>query len=167
MMVEIRKACAADLAAVRELLIETWHATYDTIHGAEEVTEITNRWHAIEILAAQLDRRDAAFMVAERGGEIVATSLALRKEAGAVLLSRLYVRPNEQGRGVGHSLLEATLAEFSEASVIHLEVDPQNERAIRFYEARRFIRAGEVRDCGCASGIAALVYERRSNNPDL
>jgi hypothetical protein len=78
MTVEIRKACAADLSAVRELLIETWHATYDAIHGAEEVTEITNRWHAIEILALHLERTGAAFC--RQNGTVKSSPLLWRYE---------------------------------------------------------------------------------------
>jgi hypothetical protein len=31
--------------------VETWHDTYDPLLGRERVTEITNRWHAVEALA--------------------------------------------------------------------------------------------------------------------
>jgi hypothetical protein len=40
----VRTAGERDLAAVRDLLVETWHATYDSIYGAERVTEITDEW---------------------------------------------------------------------------------------------------------------------------
>ena len=35
----IRPAAPADLPAVRALLVETWHDTYDALLGAERVTE--------------------------------------------------------------------------------------------------------------------------------
>ena len=38
----VRTASERDLAAVRALLVETWHATYDAIYGGKRVTEITN-----------------------------------------------------------------------------------------------------------------------------
>ena len=46
-----------DLTSVRDLLVETWHDTYDAIYGVERVTEITNEWHALERLARELERR--------------------------------------------------------------------------------------------------------------
>ena len=39
----VRTAGAQDIKAIRALLIETWHATYDSIYGVEKVTEITDR----------------------------------------------------------------------------------------------------------------------------
>ncbi len=60
----IRDAEAADLPAVRALLVETWHATYDGIYGWQRVAEITNAWHSLENLGAQLGRENGAFLVA-------------------------------------------------------------------------------------------------------
>ena len=72
----IRDAEAADLPAVRALLVETWHATYDGIYGWQRVAEITNAWHSLENLGAQLGRENGAFLVALVGSEIVATASA-------------------------------------------------------------------------------------------
>ena len=46
----IRDALAADLPAVRSLLVETWHDTYDGIYGWQRVAEITNAWHSLDAL---------------------------------------------------------------------------------------------------------------------
>ena len=72
----IRDAEAADLPAVRALLVETWHATYDGIYGWQRVAEITNAWHSLENLKAQLGRDEGVFLVALVGEEIVATASA-------------------------------------------------------------------------------------------
>ena len=66
----IRDAEAADLPAVRALLVETWHATYDGIYGWQRVAEITNAWHSLENLKAQLGRDEGVFLVALVGEEI-------------------------------------------------------------------------------------------------
>ena len=52
----VRTASERDLEAVRALLVETWHDTYDAIYGAEKVTEITDSWHSIASLKARLAR---------------------------------------------------------------------------------------------------------------
>ncbi|TIV74013.1 MAG: GNAT family N-acetyltransferase, partial [Mesorhizobium sp.] len=49
----VRTASERDLVAVRALLVETWHATYDAIYGAERVTAITDDWHSIASLKAR------------------------------------------------------------------------------------------------------------------
>ena len=43
----MRTASERDLDAMRALLVETWHATYDAIYGVDRVTAITDagiRW---------------------------------------------------------------------------------------------------------------------------
>ncbi|MEO0910824.1 MAG: GNAT family N-acetyltransferase, partial [Pseudomonadota bacterium] len=47
----IRTASESDLPRVQEILIETWHATYDEIYGVEKVNEITGKWHSLERLS--------------------------------------------------------------------------------------------------------------------
>ena len=46
----VRTASERDLQAVRDLLVETWHATYDHIYGVERVAAITDDWHSIASL---------------------------------------------------------------------------------------------------------------------
>ena len=97
----IRDAEAADLPAVRALLVETWHATYDGIYGWQRVAEITNAWHSLENLQSQLGREEGVFLVGLVGEEIVATASARPERDGAALLTRLYVLPARQGVGFG------------------------------------------------------------------
>ena len=77
----IRPATPDDLPAVRALLVETWHDTYDALLGAERVTEITNSWHSIENLGRQLDVPDTSFLVAEEDGAIVGHAARQRAES--------------------------------------------------------------------------------------
>jgi ribosomal protein S18 acetylase RimI-like enzyme len=162
MPLQIRSATDQDIGAVRNVLVETWHATYDAFYGADKVEEITSRWHAIDALTQQLALPKTAYLVADRDGQIIATSLAREMEPGLVLLSRIYVLPSEQGRGTGTRLLQKSLAAFPSAKTVRLQVDPNNVSAIRFYERHGFKRAGEVKDCGESSGVDALIYERRA-----
>ncbi|TIU66551.1 MAG: GNAT family N-acetyltransferase, partial [Mesorhizobium sp.] len=57
----VRTASERDLVAVRALLVETWHATYDAIYGAERVTAITDAWHSITSLKTRLTRPNSEF----------------------------------------------------------------------------------------------------------
>ena len=72
----IRAAEPRDLEAVRALLVETWHDTYDPLLGVDKVTEITNSWHSIDALRPQLALPDCSFLVAEEGGRIVGHAFA-------------------------------------------------------------------------------------------
>lgn len=158
----IRTAGARDLEAIRELLVETWHDTYDAIYGRERVTEITDDWHSIAALKARVDKPNSEFVVADDGTRICGMAFAsLRDEGKTVMLHQLYVRPSEQGKGVGGLLLDEVEGAFPDAATVRLEVEEANAGAVAFYLAQGFSQVGRTAHCGKKeSGIPALVYER-------
>jgi ribosomal protein S18 acetylase RimI-like enzyme len=138
--VEIRPVTRADLAALRAMLVETWHATYDAIYGATRVTEITTRWHSIEQLEAGLGQ-DRVALIAVRGSAIVGHCYVsvLADQPRTAKLWRLYVVPAQQGRGIGQRLLEAGFAAAPAHDRRVVDVEPANSRAIGFYGRCGFV----------------------------
>ena len=159
----VRTTGDRDIKAVRELLVETWHATYDAIYGPEKVTEITDDWHSVRSLTARLTTPNSEFLVADDGKRIAGMAFASADDTGkAVTLHQLYVRPDSQGRGIGGMLLDEVLNSFPDIETMRLEVEEANTRAVAFYEAYGFAQAGRTANCGKAeSGIPALVMERK------
>lgn len=154
----IRTASERDLASIRTLLVETWHATYDGLYGAARVTDITDRWHSIDALKARLAKPRSEFLVADDGTEIGGMAYAVADADGrTVKLQNLYVLPRHQGRGIGGLLLDEVIDSFPEAHLIRLEVEPENGRAVAFYKACGFVETGSVSSLG---GSEALVMER-------
>lgn len=161
----IRSAFPADLAGVRDLLIETWHDTYDGLYGAPVVDAICQRWHSLGTLTLQADQAGTAFLVAiGRDRMLLATSLAMIStvDVECVDLQRLYVLPQAQGHGVGRALLRETLARYPAARTVRLEVEPRNLRAIAFYESEGFVRVGMIEHGSDAGGRwNALLMQKR------
>jgi ribosomal protein S18 acetylase RimI-like enzyme len=154
----IRPASRTELPAIRALLVETWHDTYDGLYGAERVSEITDEWHSLEALARGLNRREHAFLVAELEGVIEATASATFGGDRLVVLNRLYVRPAQQGRGLGTALLAAAMAQFPQGRLMRLEVELGNAKARAFYKRRGF---GETALRNQIGGIGdAVLCER-------
>jgi ribosomal protein S18 acetylase RimI-like enzyme len=155
----IRDVEPADVAAVRDVLVTTWHATYDPIFGAEKVTEITDNWHSLANLTRQIGLAGAVFLLAEKDGQVIATSYAAPLEDGSVMLRRLYVVPSAQRCGTGQALLDATIARFPDARRVRLEVEPENVAAIRFYNRNGFGEVGK-RGCDGSSDVSATLMEK-------
>lgn len=157
----IRPAIAADLPAIRDVLVDTWHATYDAIYGAQRVNAITADWHSLDALGRLVTLGPASLMVAEMDHRIVATATARMIAATQAKLDRLYVLPSAQGHGIGTRLMRETLSRLPEASTVVLEVEPQNRHAIDYYRAQGFSYVRGITDCGRAgSGIPADLYQR-------
>jgi ribosomal protein S18 acetylase RimI-like enzyme len=159
----VRTASERDLQAVRGLLVETWHATYDSIYGAERVAAITDDWHSLPSLKRRLDQPNSEFLVADDGTQLGGMAYAAADAEGtSVTLRQLYVRPSFQGRGIGGMLLDEIIESFPDATLFRLEVEEANAKAIGFYVSQGFEQAGRTANCGAeGSGIPALIFERR------
>jgi ribosomal protein S18 acetylase RimI-like enzyme len=156
----VRTASERDIAAIRALLVETWHATYDAIYGVDRVTGITNDWHSIASLTRRLTAPRSEFLVADDGSRLGGMAFASADKINeTVTLYQLYVLPGFQGRGIGGMLLDEVEGSFPEAKTFRLEVEKANERAIRFYESRGYVNAGPMQGGYC--GPTALEMVRR------
>ncbi len=158
----VRTATRQDLEAISALLSQTWHHTYDGIYGAEKVSEISASWHAPDTLAARLDQLNAEFIVADDGSHLGGVAFAAMdpSEPKIAVLHQLYVHPECQGEGIGSDLLQEIAEAFHDATTLRLEVEPANEKAVAFYQARGFSKTGSTQSCGGDSGIPADIFER-------
>lgn len=158
----VRTVSPRDLDDVRELLVATWHDTYDAIYGAERVREITDDWHSMTALAARLEQPNSEFLAADDGTTLAGVAFATgSSENKTVTLHQLYVRPGLQGQGIGSMLLDEIETCFPDADRLRLEVEEANEKAVAFYLQQGFAKVGSTDHCGRAgSGIAAAIYER-------
>lgn len=152
----VRQMRADEAAAVRALLVRCWHATYDGWYGAAKVTDITNRWHAADLLGRQAEDPAQRCLVAEAGGDLVGHGLSRRSAEDRVELARLYVAPELQGKGIGSDLLRAALSDWPGVAAAELEVEARNEQAIGFYRKYGFKAVGEQR----LEGERVLLMER-------
>jgi ribosomal protein S18 acetylase RimI-like enzyme len=161
-MMFIRTASERDLASIRALLVETWHAAYDAIYGAQRVSEIIDDRHSIASLKTCLAKLSSEFLVADDGKEIGGMAFASADASGkTVTLHQLCVSPKHQGRGIGGLLLDEVIDSFPDAGLIRLEVEPANLQAVAFYEANGFVAAGLTPDRSSGAETAALIMERR------
>jgi ribosomal protein S18 acetylase RimI-like enzyme len=154
----IRPARADDLAAVRALLVETWHDSYDSILGAARVTMVTDDWHSLTRLGHETQREAHAFLVGVVDGNIEGTASATLTGNETLTLNRLDVRPACQRRGLGSALLGACLAQFPQALRIRLEVEAQNIKGRAFYARHGFAETGRRSDC--AGVCNAIICEK-------
>lgn len=166
MTVTVREATPDDAPAVQDVARESWHAAHDHVLGRDRVTETLEEWYGLEDLEETIeesrDRRDAIFLVAEDGGEIVGFAQAgpHADEPAIGSLYRIYVHPDRWGAGIGTDLLEAieeTLA--AEFDRLWLAVLAENEVGVSFYESQGFERVG-VQECDLEEGVEEYVYEK-------
>jgi ribosomal protein S18 acetylase RimI-like enzyme len=140
----IRTASESDLPAIRSLLSETWHDTYDALFGRETVVALIAEWHSVPALRQKLVQPNGEFIVADDGETIAGMGFAAASDDGKVLaIHQLYVRPALQRRGIGGMLLDELLNAFPDVELCRLEVARGNERAVEFYRGFGFEVVGE------------------------
>jgi len=99
-----------------------------------------------------VDETAAAVQVAERGGDPVGCAFVLPESMAyvwdAAVLNELFVVERNRGTDVGDALLESALAVARTQDLpldrLVLDVDPENERALSFYERWGFEPWGEI-----------------------
>jgi ribosomal protein S18 acetylase RimI-like enzyme len=119
--IKIERAAIQDVLSITELLRETWHDTYASLLPKSAIDNITSVWHAPELLAEQTQSLDTFFAITRDNGVVVGLVTA-QLQNDAIVVARLYVRPQHQRRGIGRALLESSYRVFSGAKKVRLTV---------------------------------------------
>ncbi|RHW35823.1 GNAT family N-acetyltransferase [Lysinibacillus yapensis] len=103
------------------------------------------REESIELIDFNTTTEGRILWVAELNGEIVGT-VTTSKEGSAQWVTALAVHPDKQGMGIGTKLLiwAKDFTMRSGESVVMLEVEVENERALAVYEKAGFLKTMQV-----------------------
>lgn len=153
--VTTRPAKVEDAPAVQGVARESWHATYDDLLAPETIEHALEAWYDVEALAESIARPESIFRVATDADVMGFAQAGPHPDADAerdgdenrevFKLSRIYLRPDRWGEGIGTMLLD-DLAEDVRAAggtAVRLTVHADNDVGIDFYESRGFERIGK------------------------
>ena len=143
-----------------------WHSAYDGLLGSGQVDYMTQKFQSAEAMRAQAEGENYLYFRILVGGEVCGYC-ALKPEAEKLFLSKLYLREDRRGRGLGQSTLRI-VAEYARRlglRAVYLTVNKGNARAIRAYEKFGFARSGEgVTDIGGGYAMDDYFYEYAVEN---
>lgn len=160
-MIAIERAKSEDVDPIKRVLSETWIDTYADHLSRSTIEHVTTNWHDPELLSLQIEKPGDYFAVAKDGGRIIGLVTVIVVRQNELYLSRLYVHPQYQRRGIGSNLLNAAIACYPDATVIRLEVEQQNTKGHSYWRKQRFIDVGtRIEQIGTDS-VAVITMERR------
>lgn len=153
----VRRAQPEDSGAIRQIATETWNVTYAQTVRTSNRERVISQSYSDTSLRRALRRadRDSWFWVVEQveAETETETEPKLIGFAEVILrpgsqpdaeLTRIYVLPEWQQRGVGRVLVETLLDTLRQLDLdlrpprLWLSVEAHNNRAIAFYERRGF-----------------------------
>jgi ribosomal protein S18 acetylase RimI-like enzyme len=156
---KIERAVVQDAKAIKELLLVTWQDTYGSLLPQTAIEAITSQWHAPALLVEQIQSPDIYFAIARDGGVVVAVITAQR-QGDAIVVARLYVRPEHQRRGIGRELLESSYRVFSDAQKVRLTVEADNRKGVAFYAKQGFREVARSSEEIAGARLENLTMER-------
>ncbi|HJQ41211.1 MAG TPA: GNAT family N-acetyltransferase [Thermoanaerobaculia bacterium] len=155
----IRRASAADAAALAELAARTFADWFGAENSAEDMAAHLQRSYGEELQRREIEDRDWVTLLAESDGRAIAYAQVKRGEAPAcvwtaaaelplskaaaelpqsktVEIARFYVDRNFHGKGIAQTLMAHAIIEARKlgGETIWLGVWERNARAIAFYE---------------------------------
>ena len=167
----IRRATAADAAALAALGTATFVETFGHLYSSADLQAFLDESHTVEAYAGALADPDYALWLAERDGQAIGYAQAGRcglphaeAQPGDGELKRLYVRAGTQGGGTGRALMDAAMAWLLRDGPrpLWISVWSENLGAQRFYARYGFEFAGEYAFIVGAQRDREFMYRRRA-----
>jgi GNAT superfamily N-acetyltransferase len=149
----IRAADGNDLMAVLDVGRRTWPVTYGPIAGEDYVQMGLAKWWTEDATIPAI--RAGRVTVAEVDGEVVGIA-SVGPHENYLVLWKLYVLPEYQGKGIGSALVESVVASaigvHPEVRISYLE---GNTLAETFYRGKGFV---EISRESSGDGIPESVW---------
>jgi diamine N-acetyltransferase len=134
--------------AVAALARETWMRHYVPIVGRAQVEYMLERFQSAEAIARQIGAEGYEYYWVPGAGYL---ALVPDAAAGRVMLSKIYVKADRRGTGLGRAMVEFAEARCAELGgrELWLTVNKDNGGSIAFYERMGFRKTGPlVQDIG-------------------
>ena len=138
-MFEIKPATTNDIPLIRELTFRVWPQTYASILSQEQINYMLDMMYSEASLEKQMTKDDCQFIIVYENGNPVGFASFAEAEPKRWKLHKIYVLPNQQGKGTGRFVIDHIIEQIKEkdASALFLQVNKHNT-AKSFYEKLGF-----------------------------
>lgn len=143
---QVRTATPADIAAIRAVAHTTWPVAYAEILSPPQLAYMLDLMYSEAALQAQFSKGHV-FLLALEGGRAVGFGSyeTHYEQRPSTRVHKLYVLPDQQGKGTGLAILDRIRAAAVEAgdATLNLNVNRFN-KAVAFYRRHGFTVARDM-----------------------
>lgn len=156
-----RLARPEEYGRLAEFIRGLWHSAYDGLLGEAQVEYMTQKFQSAAAIEEQTAKENYIYFFIEDGGREIGYC-AVQPLEDSLFLSKLYLKEECRGRGIGQRALAQVCAVAKRLSLprVWLTVNKGNARAIRAYEKFGFVRTDStVTDIGGGYAMDDYVCE--------
>jgi GNAT superfamily N-acetyltransferase len=140
-MISVEKVTSAELPIIQKLASTIWNIVYPSIISREQIDYMLDMMYSDSALAKQTSLQHQFLLIKENGQPLGFASYSPKDAGNASVfrLHKLYVLPDQHGKGLGKQLLAYIKNEITPlgAQVLELNVNKKNP-AVGFYQKMGF-----------------------------
>ncbi len=161
-MIAVRKVGAEAVPVIKNLANIIWPATYSELITAQQVDYMMELIYSTSSLQKQIAKGHRFIVVYDDEKPVAFASYSAKENNTAVYkLHKIYILPNQQGKGIGKQLISYIQKDIAPATSLQLNVN-RNNKALQFYQKIGFkIIAEEDIDIGNGFYMNDYVMEIR------
>jgi ribosomal protein S18 acetylase RimI-like enzyme len=136
----IRFADIDDINTIGFLARQIWPETYKDILSGEQLRYMMDLFYSPASLKNQLvDQKHVFILIEDEESAVGFASYSFKKKPGIWKLHKIYVLPNQQGKGLGKTIIDFIVNDIrpQDATALQLNVN-RNNKAKTFYERLGF-----------------------------
>lgn len=137
-MIQIEKVDASAIPLIRRMALDVWPLTYQDILTTEQVEYMMELIYSTSSLQKQIDKGHQFIIAYDETIPVAFASYSVREnDATIVKLQKIYILPNQQGKGLGKLLVDYVKHDIQPLTTLELNVNRHN-KALSFYEKMGF-----------------------------
>ncbi len=143
-MIVVKKIGSESIPQVQELATITWAVAYASILPPEQLSYMLDLFYSTAALQKQMEQGHQFILAADNDETIGFASYAPKMDslnepeevpAGLYRLHKIYIDPNQQGKGIGKVLLDFIIGDIRSKGATGLELNVNRyNKALQFYQ---------------------------------
>lgn len=159
-MIVVTKVGTEAVPIIKNLANIIWPFTYSEIISPQQVDYMMELIYSTSSLKKQIEKGQQFIIGYDENKPVAFASYSAKENDPAVYkLHKIYILPNQQGKGIGKQLISFIKNDIEPVTTLQLNVNRHN-KALHFYEKSGFkIIAGEDIDIGNGFYMNDFVME--------